>query len=273
MINAYEKMKSNPPLVHSITNYVTVNDVANIILAAGGAPLMADDVSEVEEIVTISSALYINIGTLNSRTVGAMVKAGEKANKLNIPVILDPVGLGASELRNKTVKTLLEKVKFSLIKGNISEIKALATNAKNLGGVDVQEEDIVGEENLKDNIEFLKRLAQSLKTVIVATGAIDIVSDGERTALIRNGNMMMSKITGTGCMLGSLIACYCGSNREDIFNSALISLVIMGLAGEEASEKCISRKEGSGSFRVYLIDSIGMIDRKKIEEGAKVEFY
>jgi hydroxyethylthiazole kinase len=113
-------VEKRPPLVHNITNYVTVNDCANVVLAAGGSPLMADDIGEVEDIVSISSALYINVGTLNKRTIESMIKAGEKANDKSIPVVLDPVGMGASALRNKTVKTLVDNVKFDAIKGNMS---------------------------------------------------------------------------------------------------------------------------------------------------------
>ena len=144
-----ENLKKNPPLVHNITNYVTVNDCANIVLAAGGSPLMADDIEEVEDIVSISSTLYINVGTLNSRTVESMVKAGKRANELGLPVVLDPVGMGASRLRNESVNRLIQEVKFSVIKGNMSEIKALNTSCRNAGGVDVQEEDLIADENIE----------------------------------------------------------------------------------------------------------------------------
>lgn len=271
MIEAYEKLKKAPPLVHSITNYVTVNDVANMILATGGAPLMADDQTEVEEIVSISNALYINVGTLNSRTVESMLKAGKKANELGLPVILDPVGVGASTLRNTAVEALLEEVKISVIKGNISEIKAMVTNAKNSGGVDVQAQDVVTDGNIDETINFLKGVASSLKCLIVATGAIDIVTDGNETALIRNGHPMMARITGTGCMLGSVIATYCGANKEALFNATVAALTVMGLAGQFAADKTNRLGEGIGSFRTYLIDAMSMMRIEQLEEGAQVE--
>ncbi len=271
MITAYEALKKNPPLVHNITNYVTVNDVANMILATGGAPLMADDSSEVEEIVSISSVLYINVGTLNGRTIESMIKAGKKANALGLPVILDPVGVGASTLRNEAVETLIETVKFSVIKGNISEIKAMVTNAKNSGGVDVQAEDVVTDGNLDETINFLKGVASSLKCVIVATGAIDIVTDGKQTALVRNGHPMMAKITGTGCMSGSVIATYCGANKDRIFEGTVTAMVVMGLSGQYAADKTERLGEGIASFRTYLIDSMSMMRIEQLEEGAQIE--
>lgn len=271
MINAYVNLKQNTPLVHNITNYVTVNDVANMILATGGAPLMADDISEVEEITSISNALYLNIGTLNTRTVESMVKAGKKANELGIPVVLDPVGVGASRLRNDAVEHLLEAISFSVIKGNISEIKAMVTNAKNAGGVDVQAEDVVNDGNLDETVNFLKGVAGSLKCIIVASGGIDIATDGEAVALIRNGHAMMAQITGTGCMLGSVIATYCGANQKSIFNATVAALAVMGLSGQYAAHKTERLGEGIASFRTYLIDAMSMMSLEQLEEGEQVE--
>lgn len=265
-------LKKNPPLVHNITNYVTVNDCANIVLASGGSPLMADDINEVEDIVSISNALYINVGTLNVRTIKSMIKAGKKANELILPVILDPVGVGASKLRNECVQTLLEEIDFSVIKGNMSEIKALYTNMKNKGGVDVQEDDLVHEDNIEENITFLKKVSKRFKCTIVATGVIDIVTDGNCVCLIRNGQEIMSKVTGTGCMSGSLIATFCGANKDDIFNSAVMGITVMGLSGEKAYEKIKEKNEGTGSFRTYLIDAVSLMNYDILKKGAKIEF-
>lgn len=232
---------------------------------------MVDDIKEVEDIVTISNGLYINIGTLNERTIESMVKAGEKANELGLPVILDLVGVGASKLRNVAVKTLINEIDFTVIKGNMSEIKALYTNSKNSGGVDVQEDDVIGDKNIEESIEFVKKIARKLDCVIAATGAIDIVTDGEKACLIRNGHEMMSRITGTGCMIGSLMATYCASNRDNIFESAVMAITVMGLSGERAYKKTVERSEGTGSFRTYLIDDVSLIKLETLKEGAKVE--
>ena len=266
-----ENLKKNPPLVHNITNYVTVNDCANIVLAAGGSPLMADDIEEVEDIVSISSTLYINVGTLNSRTVESMVKAGKRANELGLPVVLDPVGMGASRLRNESVNRLIQEVKFSVIKGNMSEIKALNTSCRNAGGVDVQEEDLIADENIEESVEFARKVARKFDCVIAVTGAIDIVTDGNRTSIIRNGHSMMSRITGTGCMSGSVIGTYCGPNKGDIYGATVMAVAVMGVCGEIAYENVERMSEGTGSFRRYLIDAVSLMDYKTLKEGANIE--
>ncbi len=267
-----EQVKQNPPLVHHLTNYVTVNDCANIVLAAGGAPLMADDISEVEEIVAISNVLYINIGTPNERTVESMIVAGKKANALGLPVVLDPVGLGASQFRNKIVSRLLENVKFSVIKGNMSEIKALYVPGKNTGGVDVKEEDRIETANLSEAIEYAKKTATSLGVTLVITGAIDIVTDGIQVAIVRNGHAMMSNVTGTGCMTGSVIATFVGANPDVPIKASVAALVKMGLAGERAYQEVMDNSEGMSSYKRYLMDGVGLINGDQMEAGGVIEY-
>lgn len=267
-----KRVRETTPLVHNITNYVTVNDCANIILATGGAPLMADDAKEVEEIVTISSALYLNIGTLNTRTVESMMIAGKKANSLGKPVILDPVGVGASTLRNETAGKLLETIDFAVIKGNSSEIRALYNNTRTTGGVDVQEEDIITDDTLDSTIAFSKKAALKFNSVVAMTGAIDIITDGKKVALCRNGHPLMAKITGTGCMLGSMIATYCGGQPNKVFEAAVHAITHMGLAGEIAGEKVLKRGEGTGHFRLYLLDKVELMTEYELREGERVEF-
>ncbi len=266
------RVREKSPLVHNITNYVTVNDCANIILATGGAPLMADDAKEVEEIVAISSGLYLNIGTLNTRTVESMLLAGKKANALGKPVILDPVGVGASELRNETARKLLENVKFTVIKGNSSEIRALYNNTKTTGGVDVQEEDIITDDTLDSAIAFSKKAAIKFNSVVAMTGTIDIITDGRLVALCRNGHSLMAQITGTGCMLGSMIATYCGGQPDKAFEGAIHAVSHMGIAGERAARKVLEQNLGTGHFRIYLIDEVGLMTEEILKEGAHIEF-
>ena len=267
-----KNVKNNTPLVHNITNYVTVNDCANILLACGGSPIMADDIEEVEEIVSISSSLVINIGTLNSRTIESMIKAGKKANEQNIPVILDPVGVGASRLRTDTANKLLNEVKFAVVRGNISEIKALGnTNAKGAKGVDADLADSINEENLDEVVEYIKSLSEKLSSVIAVTGAIDIVSDSKKTYIIRNGHPMMGKISGTGCMLSSIIGAYCGANKDNIVDATVAAVCIIGLSGELAYEKILKNDEGTSMLRSHLIDFMSKIDDKMLKEGAKFE--
>ena len=193
----FENLRRTCPLIHNITNYVTVNDCANMVLACGASPIMADDAAEVEDITTICGGLNINIGTLNSRTITSMLLAGKKANQLGHPVVLDPVGAGASRLRTDTAFRLLWDVKFTVIRCYISEIKTLASGAGTTKGVDADVADKATEENLDSAVAFAKKFAAQTGAVIAITGAIDIVADAEKAYCIRNGNAMMSSSTGT----------------------------------------------------------------------------
>lgn len=266
-----EKVKVKTPLVHCITNYVTVNDCANILLACGGSPIMADDKNEVEEITSICNALDINIGTLNERTVESMVLASKKANELSHPVVLDPVGAGASKLRTETTFKLLNEINFSVIRGNISEIKTVYRGSGTTKGVDADVSDIVTEENLSEAVEFAKKLSEKTGSIITITGAIDIVSDKNKAYIIRNGHSMMSKITGTGCMLTALITAFCAANADNLLDATATAVVMMGLCGELAYENVIKNNTGTSSYRTYLIDEISKITAEILEEGAKVE--
>ena len=204
----FANVRAKSPLIHNITNYVTVNDCANMVLACGASPIMADDAAEVEDITTICGGLNINIGTLNSRTIESMLKAGKKANALGHPVVLDPVGAGASALRTGTACRLLDEVRFTVIRGNISEVKTLASGAGTTKGVDADVADRVTEENLDGAVAFAKAFAAKTGAVVAITGAIDIVADGSKAYCIRNGHPMMSAITGTGCQLSALTAAF-----------------------------------------------------------------
>ena len=194
----FENVRRTCPLIHNITNYVTVNDCANMVLACGASPIMADDAAEVEDITTICGGLNINIGTLNSRTITSMLLAGKKANQLGHPVVLDPVGAGASRLRTDTAFRLLRDVKFTVIRGNISEIKTLASGAGTTKGVDADVADKVTEENLDSAVAFAKAFAAQTGAVIAITGAIDIVADAEKAYCIRNGTMCSQALAAPG---------------------------------------------------------------------------
>lgn len=264
-------VSSQPPLVHCITNYVTVNDCANMVLACGGSPIMADDINEVEEIIAICNALVINIGTLNERTVAAMIKAGKKANALGRPVILDPVGAGASSLRTNTVFELLKEVQFSVIRGNVSEIKTIDLGSGTTKGVDADISDAVNEDNLDQMVAFAKSLSEKTGAVIAVTGAIDIVADSQKALIIRNGHAMMSRITGTGCMLTTVIGSYCGANPEETLLATAAAVSGMGLCGELAFEKVQTNKAGTASFRTFLIDAMSQLNPEALKGGMKVE--
>ena len=224
-----KNVRENTPLIHNITNYVTVNDCANILLACGGSPIMADDAGEVEEITAICGGLNINIGTLNQRTIPSMLLAGKKANELGHPVVLDPVGAGASVLRTQTALKLLDEVKFTVIRGNISEIKTLALGNGSTKGVDADVDDSVTEENLGQAVAFAKDFSKKTGAVIAITGAIDIVADSSKAFCIYNGHSDMSRITGTGCQLSAMTAAYVTANSEDVLTAAAAAVCAMGM--------------------------------------------
>ncbi len=268
--NMLENVRKNCPLIHNITNYVTVNDCANIVIACGASPIMADDKNEVEDITSICGGLNINIGTLNSRTVESMLIAGKKANELNHPVVLDPVGAGASKLRTQTAMKLLEEVQFTVIRGNISEIKALASGSGTTKGVDADVADKVTDENLDEVIAFVKAFAKKTGAVIAITGAIDIVADGNKAYCIRNGHPMMSTITGTGCQLSAMTAAFVTANPENPLEATAAAVSAMGHAGELAHSR-LTEMDGNSTYRNYIIDAIYNMTPEILEKGAKYE--
>ena len=265
-----ENVRAKTPLVHNITNYVTVNDVANVLLAAGGSPIMSDDADDVEDITSICGGLNINIGTLNKNTIPSMFLAGRKANALGHIVLLDPVGAGASRLRTDTANRLMREVRFDAVRGNISEIKTLCTGSGTTKGVDADVADKVSEENLDSAVAFAKAFAEKMGAVIAITGAIDIVADGKKAYCIRNGHPMMSSITGTGCQLSAMTAAYVTANPEHPLEAAAAAVCAMGLAGEIAHAR-LSAQDGNSTYRNYIIDAIYNMTPEQLEEGAKYE--
>ena len=209
-----ENVRKNVPLVHNITNYVTVNDVANVILACGGSPIMSDDEDDAPDITSICGGLNINIGTLNKNTIPSMYLAGKRANELGHVVLLDPVGAGASKLRTDTAVGLMRDVKFDVIRGNISEIKTLA----------------YGSGSTKGAVTFVKKLSAETGSIIAVTGAIDLVADSEKCYIIRNGRPEMGKITGTGCQLSGMMTAYVVANPDNKLEAAAAAVMVMGLA-------------------------------------------
>lgn len=266
-----ENVRNQVPLIHCITNYVTVNDVANALLACGGSPIMADDVSDAVDITAICGGLNINLGTLNERTVLAMQKAGKRANSLGHFTILDPVGAGASQMRTETTFALMKEIKFSVIRGNISEIKTIYYGFGSTQGVDADSKDAVTEENLEEMVQFAQSLSEKIGSVIVITGAIDIVAGSRQAFVIRNGHSMLSKITGSGCMLTALIAAFCTANPDRILEASAAAVSVMGYAGELAEKKVRLTETGTGSFRTFLIDALSNMQDQNWKEGAKIE--
>lgn len=265
-----ENVRKTCPLIHNITNYVTVNDCANMVLACGASPIMADDKDEVEDITAVCAGLNINIGTLNSRTVASMLLAGKRANQLGHPVVLDPVGAGASKLRTETAMRLVNEIRFSVIRGNISEIKTLASGSGTTKGVDADVADSVTEETLEDVVAFAKTFAEKTGAVIAITGAIDIVADGKKAYCIRNGHPMMSSVTGTGCQLSAMTAAFVTANPLHPLEAAAAAVSAMGLAGEIAHGR-LSEQDGNATYRNYIIDAVYNMTPEVLEKGANYE--
>ncbi|MDO4563843.1 MAG: hydroxyethylthiazole kinase [Clostridia bacterium] len=263
-------VRRSAPLVHCITNYVTVNDCANALLACGASPIMADDIGEAADITQICTALCINIGTLNKNTIASMFAAAQRAQELYHPVLLDPVGAGASALRTSTAQKLVEKIDFSVIRGNISEIKALAAGGGSTKGVDANALDAVNDENLDDAVAFIKEYAAKTGAVAAVTGAIDIVADSQHAYVIRNGHRAMSRITGTGCMLSACMAAFIGANSAHILDAAAAAVCAFGICGEIGVRR-MSKEDGNAALRGYIIDALCNLSGETLCEEAKYE--
>lgn len=268
--DALRRVRESVPLVHCITNYVTVNDCANALLACGGSPIMSDEPADVGDIQAICGGLVLNIGTLNEHTIAGMHAAAARATELGHPIVLDPVGAGASVLRTETAGELLDGYDVKVIRGNMSEMKALAGAAASTRGVDVNPEDAVTDGNLAASAAFAKGLAESADVVVAITGAIDIVADASRAIAIRNGSSIMGKITGAGCMLTCVTAAYAVANPDSALEAVVAAVAGMGVAGEMAAAR-MQPVDGNGSFRTYLLDALYNINGQALEAVARVE--
>ncbi len=267
---ALDNVRTTTPLVHNITNYVTVNDCANALLAIGASPIMSDEPEDVRDIQTICGGLTINIGTLNQRSIEGMFVAGERAAELNHPIVLDPVGAGASSLRTRTASDLLDKLPVAVIRGNMSEVKALASGATSTRGVDVCPDDVVTEDNVAASAAFARDFAAKTGAVVAITGAIDIVADADHAFAIRNGSALMGRITGAGCMLSCVCAAFAVANPGTLLESQVAAVASMGLAGQTAQER-MTTPDGNATFRTYLIDALYNLSGDYLETGARVE--
>lgn len=270
MKRQFDLLRKTMPLIHNITNYVTVNDVANILLACGGSPIMSDEVEDVEDITSICNGLNINIGTLHKSSIEGMLRAGKKANDLHHPILLDPVGAGASKFRTETALKLMQELNLAVIRGNISEIKTLALGSGTTKGVDADVSDTVTEENLEQAIEFVKAFSKKTGTIIAVTGRIDLVTDENRCYVIRNGRPEMGKITGTGCQLSGMMTAFITANPDEMLEAAAAAVCAMGLAGEIGWSR-MQTGDGNATYRNRIIDAIYNMTGDILEKGANYE--
>ena len=265
------RVREQAPLVQCITNFVTVNDCANILLAAGASPSMAQDIREVEEAVASADGLVCNLGAIDF--VDAMILSGKRANELGVPVVLDPVAAGGTALRRQLSSKLLDAVHFSSIRGNASEIRALAGEMSRGSGVDVSALDTITPENLPQSVELISVLAQKTGAVIAVSGVMDVVSDGTKSVLLHNGCPTMARITGSGCMLTTLIGGFCAAAPEYPFEATCAAMAVMGICGEIAEEKRLQNKTGNATFRTDLIDAVFNLTEEELKERIRYEVY
>lgn len=258
VVLALKNTKEKTPLVYHLTNTVTINDCANITLAIGGSPLMSFCIEEIEEIIEFSSSVVLNIGTMDKSMETMAVEVGKIANKLKKPIILDPVGVGATKARKNLVNALLKEIKFTVIKGNMAEIKSILNIDSLSRGVDSLEKDDSGE-------KLVKLAAKKFNSVIAITGEIDYIGNQEIVFKVMNGHKKMELVTGTGCMISSLIGAFLGGKNNSLV-SAVGGVLSMGIAGELAEKNFI----GTGSLKVNIMDNISNLTEEIIRKNEKI---
>ena len=265
-----DNLRRSAPLIHCITNYVTANDVANVLLACGASPIMADAPEEAEEITAHTDGLCLNLGTPNPRRIEAMLAAGREAARQQHVILLDPVGVGASVFRQNAAQALMAAFPLTLVRGNVSELKTLARGRGGSHGVDAAAGDAVTPENLDAAVAFAKEFAGAHGVIAVLTGAVDLVSDGSHCYVIRNGRPEMGRITGTGCQLSGMLTAFAAANPAEPLEAAAAAVCAMGLAGELAWER-LQPGDGNVTYRNRIIDAIYHMDGKTLEQGASYE--
>lgn len=252
------RLRDKKPLVHNITNYVVMNSTANALLACGASPVMAHASEEVEEMVSLAGALVLNIGTLTPYWIDSMSKAGKRANALNVPIILDPVGSGATKLRTDSAKRLIQELTIAVVRGNASEVLSLAQEGSRTKGVD-------SIHSVDEAADAAISLAKELKTTLAITGEVDLATDGMRILMVHNGHPLMGYVTGTGCTATALIGAFLAVDQYPVEATAT-ALAYFGLAGEVAASKA----KTPGSFQMAMLDALYTINEKQLEEGAKI---
>lgn len=268
----FNNIQQTAPVVHNISNYITATDCANITLACGGSPTMADDPEEVAEVASACHASVINMGNTGGYFEDTMIRTGLANNAASHPLILDPVGAGGSARRNAVLNHLMKRLHFSIIRGNISEIKYIATHEASAKGVDASENDLASESNIQDIASWAKSLSARLGSVIVISGPIDVVASAGSAYLIRNGHPMMAQVTGTGCMLSSVLGVFAAANPDHLAEAAAVAVSAYGYAGELAYNKTVKTQGGTGSLRTFLIDYMSIMDAGLWEQGARITY-
>ena len=251
------------PLIHCITNYVSANDCANLLLGCGASAIMADDPEEAGEVTAMCDGLVLNMGIPNPRKLEALLIAGKEANRLGHPAVLDPVGVGSSALRQEAARQLLKQVRFAAIRGNATEIATLVCGTVAHRGVDADEQNDATEANAR-------QLAQETGAMVIVKGDTDMVTDGITLYRVHNGHPMMRTVTGAGCQLSALTGAYITANPDQPLQAALAAVCAMGLCGEIAHRR-LTPLGGNASYRNYILDAIYHLTPEALEEGANYE--
>jgi hydroxyethylthiazole kinase len=254
-----KNLREKKPLIHNITNYVVMNYTANALLACGASPVMAHSSEEVEEMVSFAGTLVLNIGTLTPYWIDSMLKAGKRANELKVPIILDPVGSGATKLRTDSAKRLIDELSISVVRGNASEALSLAHEGSRTKGVD-------SIHSVDDASDAALILAKELNTTLAITGKVDLITDGERTYRVSNGHKLLGYVTGTGCTATVIIGAFLAVDPDPV-SATTTGLAYFGLAGEKAAVEA----QAPGSFMIKVLDALYTIDEKEMEKGAKIQ--
>lgn len=277
--NIINSIRSNAPLIHCITNPISINDCANAVLAVGAKPIMAEHPKEVAKITSMASVLAVNLGNITDARINSIMISGKTSLENNIPSVIDAVGVTCSDIRLELAKEYINVCRPAVIKGNISEIKVLNGLSSDAAGIDVSDKDTFSSDNevkMKYTGELVKELAKKTNSVVVATGVVDTISDGCEVYYIQNGCEMMSSITGTGCMLNVLIASYISAGKytdTKILDNAICATALLGIAGERARDYTLKNNAGLGTFHVRLLDEISLINAKTLCENAMISSF
>lgn len=252
------RIRTNKPVVHSITNFVVMNSTANVLLAMGASPIMAHAAEEMADIGAISTSMVINIGTLSKQWIENMYLACRIAKDMGKPFVLDPVGAGATKLRTDTARSISESYKPTVVRGNASEILALSAEGGKTRGVD-------SIHTMEEAVEAARIIARSLDTTIAVTGERDLVTDGTRSVIITGGHPLLGYVTGTGCAATVVIAAFLAEEKDPVV-AAAAALAFFGLAGERAAQ----RAQGPGSFWAGVLDELYRITPEELEKSARI---
>lgn len=277
--NIINSIRSNAPLIHCITNPISINDCANAVLAVGAKPIMAEHPKEVAKITSMASVLAVNLGNITDARINSIMISGKTSLENNIPSVIDAVGVTCSDIRLELANEYINVCRPAVIKGNISEIKVLNGLSSDAAGIDVSDKDTFSSDNevkMKYTGELVKKLAKKTNSVVVATGVVDTISDGCEVYYIQNGCEMMSSITGTGCMLNVLIASYISAGKytdTKILDNAICATALLGIAGERARDYTLKNNAGLGTFHVRLLDEISFINAKTLCENSMISSF